>query len=193
MSFTRPVALLLLAATACTSIPSTPSATGDTRDPAAMFSANPAGLVASLTGSAHLTALAPPTPPGLALRNFTITAMLWGDGTVTGEWQLVAGATILHGNVDCMTVADDGKSARVSGIVEQAKFAAFLPGTAFAMELFDNGSNPQANPDVTTALRAFRNATPEVGRAFCETGTVPAGADLLPMPTEHGNIRIRVL
>lgn len=189
----RPALLLLLVTAACDSNPVSPTLANGVGDPAVMISSHADGLVASLTGSAHLTAFPPPTPPGLALRNLTITAMLWEDGTVTGEWQVVAGATILHGEIDCMTVATDGRSARVSGVIDQAKFATFLPGTAFAMELFDNGDGSSGDPDVTTQLRAFRNEAPEVGRAFCETGAVPAGADLMPLPTEHGNFTIRVL
>ena len=150
-------------------------------------------VVASISGSAHLTVFAPPTPPGLALRNFTVSAQQLASGEVRGQWQVVAGASILHGDIDCMTIADDARSARISGIVTDAKVTLFVPGTAFAMELFDNGQGAGDPADVTTQLRAFRNAAPEVGRAFCENGTVPEGGDLMPLPTEHGNFTIRVL
>jgi hypothetical protein len=31
-----------------------------------------------------------------------------------------------------------------------------------------------------------------VGRQFCISGTIPDGADLQPLPTDHGNFSIRV-
>jgi hypothetical protein len=127
------------------------------------------------------------------LRNFAFTAVQAADGSVTGQWQLVAGSAILHGPIDCLAIASDGKSARISGLVESAQFTLFEEGTAFAMELFDNGAGASGEPDVSTQLRAFRNAAPEVGRAFCESGTIPAGADLDPLPTEDGNFTIRLL
>ena len=140
----------------------------------------------------HRTGLRSSAPPGLALRTFAFTALRAADGSVRGEWQLVAGATILHGDIDCLTIEPGGLSARISGIVSSAKFATFLPGTAFAMEIFDNGNGGSGDADVSTQLRAFRNAAPEVGRAFCTSGMVPEGADLDPLPTDHGNFSIQV-
>lgn len=149
-----------------------------------------AGVAGSVTGSAHLTVF-PGAPPGLATRNFTVSAVEQADGSVSGEWEIVAGGTILHGDVDCMWIAPDGVSARISGIVTDAKFTTFQVGTAFAMELFDNGNGASGDPDITTQLRAFKNLAPAAGRAFCEDGTVPTGADLDPLPTEEGNFQIR--
>lgn len=150
------------------------------------------GIRGSVTGSAHITVFPPPVPPGLGSRNFTLSAQEYSDGVVDGEWQVVAGGSILHGSVDCMTIAPDGASARLSGIVESASFTLFEEGTAFAIEIFDNGDGASGDPDVTTQLRAFRNEPPEVGTAFCVSGEVPAGADLDPRPTEEGNFSIRL-
>lgn len=167
------------------------SAASESQPP--VLQASHEGIVASLSGSAHLPAFPPPTPPGLALRTFTVSAMQLATGEIRGEWQVVAGASILHGDIDCMTIAADARSARIAGIVTDAKMTLFVPGTAFGMELFDNGNGADGAADVTTQLRAFRNAPPEVGRAFCEDGVIPADSDLMPLPTEHGNFTIRVL
>lgn len=149
------------------------------------------GVAGSASGSAHLTVF-PGAPKGLGTRNFAFQAVQDPDGGVRGEWQIVAGGSILHGSIDCLTIAADGESARLSGIVEDAKFTLFQVGTAFAMEVFDNGNGASGDPDVTTQVRAFRNAAPAVGTTFCETGDIPVGADLDPLPTEEGNFSIRV-
>lgn len=168
--------------------PTTPDATAELTDQAV---AAAQGVAGTASGSAHLTVF-PGAPKGLGSRNFAFQAAQDAGGDVRGEWQIVAGGTILHGSIDCLTIAADGESARLSGIVEDAKFSLFEVGTAFAMEVFDNGDGASGDPDVSTQLRAFRNAAPEVGTAFCETGAIPAGADLDPMPTEEGNFSIRV-
>jgi hypothetical protein len=114
------------------------------------------GIAGAASGSAHVSVdLGVPLPPGLGLRNFAFTALRDAEGNVRGAWQIVAGSSILHGNIDCLTIE---------------------PGGA----------------NVSTQLRAFRNAAPEVGRQFCISGTIPDGADLQPLPTDHGNFSIRV-
>ncbi len=153
-----------------------------------------AGVAGSATGSAHITYFPPPVPPGLGLRTFGFSAVKQADGSVSGQWQIVVGATILHGPIDCLTIETDGHSARISGLVSEVKPAgsSFMENTAFAMELFDNGPGASADPDVSTQLLAFRNADPQVGRDFCEQGTIPSGADLQPLPLDHGNFTVRV-
>lgn len=168
--------------------PTAPDASAELTDqPAAAAQ----GVTGAASGSAHLTVF-PGAPKGLGSRNFAFQAVQDADGDVRGEWQIVAGGTILHGSIDCLTIAADGESARLSGLVEDAKFSFFEVGTAFAMEIFDNGDGASGDPDVSTQARAFRNAAPSVGTAFCETGAIPAGADLDPLPSEEGNFSIRV-
>lgn len=145
------------------------------------------GVQGSVTGSAHLQFF---PLPGLGLRRLTFNAVEHQDGTVAGEWQIVVGATILHGAIDCLTILPGGHAARVSGVVEQALFTTFLPGTAFAMEFTDHGQGSDEPADEATALLAFRNTSPEVGRLFCETGVAPA--DLEVMEILHGNFQIHV-
>jgi hypothetical protein len=145
-------------------------------------------VTGSVTGGGHLIFF-PGLAPGLGTRRLAISAVQTADGTTTGEWQIVVGATILHGDIDCLTILPDGKSARLSGIVEQAKFTSFLPGTAFALELVDSGEGSMGGGDADTGPLAFRNAPPEVGRTFCETGEAPAELEL--MAIEKGNFQVR--
>jgi len=146
-----------------------------------------AGVLANVTGSAHVQVF---PGSGFGLRKLTFSAVQHADGNVTGEWNIVAGATILHGNIDCMTILPDGKSARISGIVENALFTTFLPGTAFAIQLEDNGNGGSGEPDSNSEVRAFRNAPPEVGHHFCVTGVAPVPVE--QMAIEKGNVNIRV-
>lgn len=152
------------------------------------------GVPGSASGSGHVLYAGAPTPPGLGLRNFAFSAVAHADGSVSGEWQIVVLATILHGPIDCLVIAPDGRSARISGLVADVKPAtsSFEENTAFAMELFDNSAGGSGEPDVTTQLLAFRNEDPSVGRDFCESGVVPPGADLNPLPVDHGNFTIRI-
>jgi hypothetical protein len=58
--------------------------------------------------------------------------------------------------------------------------------------VFDNSPGGSGTPDASTAIRAFRNLPPQDGRDFCETGAVPEGAELAIVPSEQGNVTIRV-
>jgi len=146
---------------------------------------NPAGVSANVTGSAMVQVFA---INGLGLRKLTFNAQILNDGSVSGEWNIVAGASILHGDIDCLTILPDGRSARLSGIVTDAKFTSFIEGTAFALEVVDNGEGNSMPADVTTDLRSFRNMPVEIGRAFCETGEAPDGLEA--MPIIKGNVQV---
>lgn len=191
------VAMLAFAA-ACDSNPAQPVES----NPTAAVLSGVMPIVGSVTGSAHFLAFSLdqclignpgcPAPKGIATRNMSFQAMKAADGSVSGSWQSTAGSAILHGTIDCLTIAADGKSARMSGLVTMAKGTLFQPGTAFAMEVFDNGAGGSGVPDESTAIRPFRNLAPEVGRAFCETGDVPDNGELPVIPSDQGNVTIRV-
>ena len=90
-----------------------------------------------VTGSAHLQVLA---ANGLGLRKLTFNAIRHADGSVGGQWNIVAGASIIHGEIDCLNILPGGTVARLSGVVTSGKFTSFQPGTAFALEVHDDGS-----------------------------------------------------
>lgn len=189
---------ILAVVAACESTPTAPVPEGTSSSSAVASLQAPAGAV---TGSAHFLAFSSdqclifnpscPSPKGIGTRDMSFQARLFSDGSATGQWQSTAGSAILHGSIDCVTIAPDGTSARLSGLVTDAKFTLFQAGSAFAMEVFDNSPGGSGTPDASTAIRAFRNLPPEDGRAFCETGTVPEGADLAVVPSEEGNVTIR--
>lgn len=151
-----------------------------------------AGVVGSVSGSGHWEVdFGIPVPTGIGLRKLTLHAVEQADGTVHGEWQIVVGATILHGSLDCVEFLPDGKSARVSGLVEDVKFSlVFEPNTAFGMLIVDNGEGAGAPRDQDSDLLSFLNAPPEVGRDFCENGTIPPAFEV--DDTLIGNFQVRV-
>lgn len=153
----------------------------------------PAGtqVIASASGGGHVEVFpSPPVPRGLALRNFAFTAKAYADGSADGEWQIVAGGTILHGDVTCLAV--EGSSARIAGVVTDAKFSlSFQPGDELAWEAVDDGEGVDAT-DETSNLRAFAGTPPGSAEAFCEDGTVPTDGDqpFALTPIDLGNVQV---
>lgn len=183
------LAVMVLAA--CNEMPAGDTLAGPDVASTAALSAG-AGVTGSVTGNAHFPFqpfVDQGLPPGLSLRRLAFTGREYQDGSISGEWQIVIGGTILHGNIDCLTILSDGKTGRISGIVEQAKFTTFQVGTAFAMEFVDNGQGQAAADDEVTEILAFRNAPPEVGRQFCETGEAPGELEWIQIT--QGNFQVR--
>ena len=139
-----------------------------------------APVVASASGGGHWF-----TPDGLR-RRLAFSVRRHADGSTDGEWQLVAGATIMHGRLTCLSV--DGNTARVGGVVEQSKFSLFLVDTDVAWYVVDDGEGNGA-ADATSNLRAFRNSAPGTAQAFCDTGAAPTpvSQDVI----SFGNVQVR--
>jgi hypothetical protein len=138
-------------------------------------------IAAQAKGGAHFI-----TPDGFN-RRLSFTANQYADGSVDGQWQLVAGSAIVHGSITCLWV--DGMDARVGGTVDDAKFTLFQEGTDIAWAAVDGGEGANAPGDATTNLRAFRNAPPGSAAAFCETGEAPPG--LVLDEITRGNVQVR--
>lgn len=176
------VAGVVLAAAACAD-----DSGGDV--PTAPVGLTPAGsaVIASASGGAHLTVF-PNAPRGLGLRNFTFTARAYAGGAADGEFQLVAGGTILHGDVTCLAVEND--RARIGGIVTDAKFSlSFQAGDEIAWEAVDSGEGVDAS-DETSNLRAFAGAPAGSAGAFCADGTLPDPDAFSLTPIELGNVQV---
>lgn len=175
----------LIVALACGESTQNPLATERQPADVAGTLASSLGVSGAVTGNAAVQIFA---PTGTGVRRLTFQAQRKPDGSVSGGWTIVVGATYLQGTIDCLEFLPGGNHARMSGIVDKAFFTTFVTGTAFALEVVDNGSNRTAEPDETTDLLAFRNAPPEVGREFCETGAAPPGVEL--MEIIRGNFQV---
>jgi len=143
-------------------------------------SASAGPVVHAVTGSAHWL-----TPDGFN-RRLAFNAREYQDGTIDGEWQLVAGAAIMHGPVTCFTVIGD--EARVGAFVDRALFTSFLPGTDIGWLVRDGGEGAEDPSDQSTNVRAFRNSPPGTAAAFCETGETPA--PIILEDIDRGNVQI---
>jgi len=140
----------------------------------------------SITGSAHWL-----TPDGI-YRRFIFTSREYADGTIDGEWNLVAGATILHGTITCMNILSPSE-ARLGGRIDSAKFATFQVGTDLGWVAVDNGQGEGAPEDMTSNLRAFRNAPPGSAERFCQFGELPFPDSNLGIDSiTHGNTKIHL-
>lgn len=177
---------VLVAATAC-------------RDPAgidgaleatdAAVSATPAGVVASVTGSAHQDQAA---GEGRTLRAFTISAVKRADGVTSGQYQLTSdwpfgpdGPPVLqaHGTITCIRV--DGNRAYVGGTIDDRNFFEGFPITGIAVELVDNGEGSGTAPDEVSSLGLFV-ANPDGPQDFCDAAT-PGPVSAI----DRGNLTVR--
>lgn len=134
--------------------------------------------VASASGAGHFFNEA----VGVQVRD-EFTARSDSDGTVTGEYQRIAGAAIIHGTVTCLTVV--GNEAWVGGTIDRAAFTPVAIGSEFVFRVVDNGEG-QGVLDLFSRV-AF-NQPAGTAAAFCETG-----ADPIPLtPIERqGNVQVR--
>jgi len=155
---------------------------GRTLAPAVVGSAgeaDPGPVVESATGAAHLL-----NSVGI-LRRVSFNVRRYADGSVDGELQLVAGASIIHCEPTCFTL--DGNLVRIAGIVENALFVLNVqPGSGFVIQVSDEGEGSHDDGDTTS--RIFFNVPIEDLDNFCETGDAPG--DLIQFPLTSGNVQI---
>jgi hypothetical protein len=104
---------------------------------------------ASADGVVHKVSVgsADVTPPPGTDANFSLSAIEFDDGTVTGQWQDTFfgrgnPALALHVKVDCLVVV--GNEAWVSGVVTRPGFLAGLPAIT---RIRDNGTSANDPPD----------------------------------------------
>lgn len=117
---------------------------------------------------------------GGELRTFAFTAVRHGDGTVSGEYQLInrAASTKIHADITCLSIV--GNRAWI-GVV--ATPSSDVPGeTAFRVE--DNGEGSNAPADGLSL--AFVGGGPGFAAFYCAAR--PAAPDLNPI--EGGNIQV---
>ena len=110
-----------------------------------------AGQQQSVTGHVE-------TGSGGIFEKYSFAAVRHRDGTVTGEWQtrveFPSGFQITaHGNVTCLVIDTDGKTATIGGIVESSTFRPeILVGSDATWIVVDNGEGANAPPDEATDL-----------------------------------------
>ncbi len=181
--------LILLAAVACSETTLPTASDAEALRPAASADRP---VVLSATGGAQW--IIPDGPLAGYLRRFTFNALRHADGSVSGTWQLVAAATILHGSITCLEPVPGASqpTVRIGGTVDDAKFTTYQAGTDMAWLAVDGGEGGSA-VDQTSNLQTFRNAPSGSAAAFCSDGTVPeipGNPSLVVSPITHGNVQI---
>lgn len=129
--------------------------------PEPAFSAG-AGVSAAATGSGHLI------QANGELRKFTFAAIRHGNGSISGQFNLVAGNAdlVAHGTVTCMTVI--GNQAWIGGTLDRNSIGA--PFTHGWWRAVDNaGSNA---PDEISVLVVANNPAGNLAQAFCDNAPV---------------------
>ena len=162
----------LLAITACRSEVTEPSA-------APRLSAG--GIpphVASASGAGHFT-----NPLNGVFVRDNFTARSDELGGVTGEYQRVAGAAIIHGTITCLTVV--GNEAWIGGTIDRALFTPVGIGSDFVFRVIDNGEDG-VSKDVFG--RVGFNLTAGSAATFCDSGVDPVP---LPLNERDGNVQVR--
>ena len=91
-------------------------------------------------------------------QQYSFTAVMKKDGSVRGEFQLFdtfndSTRLVAHGNVECFTIQDDGKTAWLGGVVERGMLdSTNLAGAEAYWTVVDNGEGAKADPDEATEI-----------------------------------------
>lgn len=130
-------------------------------------------VVHSATGAGHVTTAG-------ELRSFSFSALLFEDGSATGEVQVNSRSldTVVHLRIDCLAV--DGATAHMSGVVTRSSNPAEAPvGDRRRFVVRDNGEGGAGPDEISTIPRNPAGET-------CENSTL--------VPTrlvENGNVQVR--
>ena len=160
-----------LAATGCRSEVSAP--TGEPQ-----FAASFSRPATSASGAGHFTNPA----NGVFVRD-DFTARSDALGAVTGEYQRVAGAAIIHGTITCLEVV--GNEARIGGTIDRAFFTPVGVGSDFLFRVIDSGEGGTTTDQFS---RVAFNQPAGAAAAFCATGVEPVP---LPLNEREGNVQVR--
>jgi hypothetical protein len=133
---------------------------------------------ASASGSGHFT-----NPVNGVFVRDVFTARSDELGVVTGEYQRVAGAAIIHGTITCLEVV--GNEARIGGTIDRAFFTPVGVGSDFVFRVIDNGEGGATTDQFSRV--GFNQAT-GTATAFCAPGVEPAP---LPLNEREGNVQVR--
>jgi hypothetical protein len=116
-------------------------------------------------------------------QQFSFHASKDASGNVSGSWESNSPGQDVrtHGDITCMTILADGKTAILSGVVTQVDgngFPGIVPGTAIWFKVRDNGEGSNAVED------AFSDYFP-VATNSC------VNFNVVLYPIENGNIQVK--
>ena len=126
------------------------------------------------------------------IEKYSFSAIRHADGSVSGQWQVKdkfgPGANFtVHGSVTCFSIAPDGKTVFLGGLVAQNKFG--IPAGAEAnWTIVDNGQGGGSPPDLSTDLTF--GFPPGSGAAANHCATGGGFTNIPPTPIVRGNIQV---
>jgi hypothetical protein len=91
-------------------------------------------------------------------QKYTFNAVMHKNGEVKGEFQLFdtfgdSSRLVAHGDVECFTIQDDGRTARLGGVIERGMLDSVnLVGAEAYWTVVDNGKGANADPDEATEM-----------------------------------------
>jgi hypothetical protein len=133
-------------------------------------------VVQAVHGSGHITQAG-------ELRTFTFSAERRADGSVSGEFQIIARTVdrVAHGRITCMTVF--GNAAWLGGVVERDD-SGVSTGAEARFRVVDLAQMPGSSQDLMSLLSFL--FVPGAAQAYCNTA--PSFPALLP--AEKGEITV---
>ena len=91
-------------------------------------------------------------------QQYSFTAVMHKDGSVKGQFQLFdlfgdSTRLVAHGDVECFTIQDDGKTAWLGGVIRHGVLDTMnLVGAEAYWTVMDNGEGSKAEPDSATEI-----------------------------------------
>lgn len=92
------------------------------------------------------------------MQRYSFTAVQLKNGDVKGEFQLFdilndSTTNVIHGDVECFTIQEDGITAWIGGVVERGMMdSVSLVGAEAYWTVVDNGQGASADPDEATEI-----------------------------------------
>ena len=91
-------------------------------------------------------------------QQYTFNAVMHKNGVVKGEFQLFdtwndSTRLVAHGDVECFTIQDDGKTAWLGGVIERGMVDSLnFVGAETYWTVVDNGEGARSDPDEATEM-----------------------------------------
>lgn len=107
---------------------------------------------ASVSGHVELDSV------GGRMQRYSFTAVQHKNGSVKGEFQLFdilndSTTVVIHGDVECFTIQEDGKTAWVGGVIERGTLdSTSLVGAEAYWTVVDNGQGGNADSDEASEI-----------------------------------------
>ena len=116
-------------------------------------------------------------------QQFSFHATKDANGNVSGSWESNSPGQDIrtHGNIECLTILADGKTAVMSGVVTQVEgngFPGVTPGAHVWFKVQDNGEGANATEDTFSDY-------------FFVSNTTCANFNVVLHPIDNGNIQVK--